>query len=247
MKMRWLAFAFLLLGLAPHALAQVTTVSAVDPALSQTWTENEGLWRGVWVPVRPGSSAGAYSATWSMLGHSDRTGANLTISIHGDHVDIARHNRDGTCGYQGTFSADRKSVSGTYSCNGGPALHWIAFVGAQHDSQTAPYDHTGLPPLHYTWLEREGDWRGTWIPYNPQSGNGAYEGTWLQPPHTGSVAAQLSITLNQYDVTVHRTQREGSCTYTGHLSYDQRTVSGTYVCDWHPAPLPWSAQIQLPR
>jgi hypothetical protein len=250
MKFSWLVcvLAFLV-SLPPRAVAQIVELGPRDPILSQTWFENEGMWRGVWVPARPGVRDGVYSSQWTLIGHSDTERAILRITIEGDRVTVARTGRNATCTYQGQLSADRASVVGTYTCNTAPSpMRWSARFGAQ---TAAPDVATSVDEasnyLRYTWLEREGDWRGTWVPHNVGAGDGLYEGRWIQPPHTGSVVAQLSISLRGGVFTVRRTQREGACTYRGTLGPDNVTVTGTYTCDWHPSELHWSATIQLPR
>ncbi|MFZ2029190.1 MAG: hypothetical protein WAU68_02690 [Vitreimonas sp.] len=239
----WLICAALFLGLAPLASAQPR-----DPLLSLTWYENEGLWRGVWVPDRPESRDGSFLANWTLIGHSDTERAAMVISITGSEVLVTRTGRNARCTYRGALAADRRSVVGTYSCNTAPSpMRWSASFGNQQEPTGLP-SATGNDNLRFTWLEREGIWRGTWAPVDANAGDGHYQGRFSQPPNTGGFLADLMITAGPAGhFTVVRTQREGTCTYQGDLQFDGRTVSGFYTCDWHRDRLPWGAVIQLPR
>lgn len=80
----------------------------------RTWNETESGWTGVW--TRSGYT-NIYSAVWT-LGNQKVT-ALLTIQISGNRVYIDRTNNppDGiTCSYNGTLAANRKNVTGVYTC-----------------------------------------------------------------------------------------------------------------------------------
>ncbi len=96
----------------------------MDPPLSvnapvvtiygKTWNETESGWTGVWTRV---GFTNVFSALWTR--GSQQVKALLTIQISGNNVNIERRDSASSgwiCNYTGTLSADRKNVSGTYSC-----------------------------------------------------------------------------------------------------------------------------------
>ncbi len=96
------------------------------------WKESELGWTGQWVRYDSDWKQGVhlYTASWTKDGQQD-VYAVLTITITGSSVKIHRENKDlTTCAYTGTLSADRKSVSGNYSCsnNAGQSYSWSATI-----------------------------------------------------------------------------------------------------------------------
>ncbi|WP_334077587.1 hypothetical protein [Paenibacillus sanfengchensis] len=85
--------------------------------LGRVWYEQEGGWSGVW---RRRGNSNIFDARWTMPGAQDVT-AVLTINIYGNNVQVLRRNSsDGNnCDYTGTLAADRRTVTGTYTCTQG--------------------------------------------------------------------------------------------------------------------------------
>lgn len=118
-------------------------------ALGKVWRENESGWSGVW--TRRGNS-NTFDATWTK--GAGRVTAVLTIQIRGNSVSISRNQgSDGNnCKYTGSLAADRRSVSGTYTCNrySGP-YSWSAQITSGGESQPG-----GLGPEKDGWSVSKG-------------------------------------------------------------------------------------------
>jgi len=100
-------------------------VVTADP-LDRVWYESESGWSGVW--TRRGTS-NTFDAVWTH--GASRVTAVLTIQVQGDSVNISRRqSSDGNdCNYSGRLAADRRSVSGTYTCNRFPGPYaWNATI-----------------------------------------------------------------------------------------------------------------------
>mgnify|MGYP001766544193 CR=1 FL=1 len=96
--------------------ARVTPPPVGGPApvpFGAAWDETELGWSGSW--TRRGGSD-VFDARWvHPNGHRDA--AELRISVSGRQVSILRRQAKGNCRYQGTLSADGRSMQGTYGCD----------------------------------------------------------------------------------------------------------------------------------
>jgi hypothetical protein len=112
--------------------AQGAGTGTQGDVLGSVWSEQEvDGWRGTWTRT-PGTND--FTANFI---HPDglQIGGSLRMVVSGYSVHIYRWNPGtwGTCGYDGTFAADFRSVSGTYSCtlqNGQstPTYTWSATI-----------------------------------------------------------------------------------------------------------------------
>ena len=89
------------------------------------------------------------------------------------------------------------------------------------------------------WHESEASWQGTW---KRRPGTNVLDAVWTNPSG-GRDTAVLEISVNGRTISIHRSQAKGSCSYTGALSADLRSVQGTYGCDWAHGPFAWSATL----
>lgn len=83
--------------------------------------------------------------------------------------------------------------------------------------------------LGLLWLEQEGDWRGRWT---RRENSDLFDAIWSHPTEN-NVTAELKITRNGNNIVVIRTNSsdDNNCAYTGTVSDDGRSVTGTYTCD----------------
>ena len=124
---------------------------------------------------------------------------------------------------------------GIYTCGEGMAC-----------VQTPRGPECAMPPagdLGRTWNEQELGWHGVWT----RLGNSnQFSATWTRPGG-GRETALMTMTVRGANVTILRDQgQRGSCRYKGIMTSNglQRSVTGSYGCDWAPGPFPWSATIQ---
>jgi hypothetical protein len=121
--------------------ARVLTFSSMfcdanEPRLSLPWHEQEGEWRGEWVPT---ATPGRYTANFRKGGETSQATMTIQITENNYHdrilVKARRTQARGTCEYDGTLTpnADGFNVTGRYQCSwGGGNLPWSAVIGAGH-------------------------------------------------------------------------------------------------------------------
>lgn len=201
-----------------------------DPAVRQQelgieWHVQEGPWRGVW---RRRGNSNTFDATWTMPGAQAIT-AVLTIHMFGNFVYVLRQNSsDGnTCVYTGTLSGDGRTVSGNFRCIRGQGT-W-----------TATIIHRERTRLGRIWHVQEGGWNGVWT---RRGNSNVFDARWTMP---GAPEVTAVLTINIFGNNVQVLRRNSSdgnnCEYTGTLSGDGRTVTGTYRCTQGGGS--WSATI----
>lgn len=107
-----------------------------EPRLGLTWHEQEGEWRGEWVPT---GTPGQFTATFRKGRETSEATITIQITENSFHdrilVKARRTQTRGTCNYDGTLTpnADGFNVNGRYECSwGGGNLPWSAVIGAGH-------------------------------------------------------------------------------------------------------------------
>ena len=245
----WIAGGALVLWMAAATVAGAGTSSIF---LTVTWDEQEDGWTGVWSPADPRARDGRYRALWRK--GPEAMGADLVITIVGEDfslsghdIQVVRSSRNQRCYYTGrltpvsTANPRHWQITGTYSCNRGPALSWSARLEELPEFVLIGRRPDGAADERLTkrWREREGEWTGDWVPRDPARANGDYEARWRKGNEQELAFLKITIAANR--VTVVRTGPRGRCTYWGDFS-GARTVAGRYTCPWARTQ-PWSATV----
>jgi hypothetical protein len=78
------------------------------------------------------------------------------------------------------------------------------------------------------WLEQSCGWTGVWI---RRDGTNIFDATWSKPGKS-DVTADMTVHLHGSNVTIERRNSNNGveCDLNGVISYDGRSVSGTYSC-----------------
>lgn len=167
---------------------------------------------------------------WSVMG----------VTVVGSLALVACFGQSGGTGGDGGFAFD--------------ASHGDVSVDGPSGSDAAPSDASeagggdaglegGTTNLGRVWheLEEQGTCNGLWT---RQGQTPTFTSVWA---NCGGTTATITITIVGTAVTAQRTQDSGGndCTYTGTLSADGLSVTGTYHCALYnpPAPGAWSATI----
>ncbi|PEF22813.1 hypothetical protein [Bacillus pseudomycoides] len=97
--------------------------------------------------------------------------------------------------------------------------------------------------LGTTWIEQESGWIGVW---KRKGLSNIFHATWSKPGEV-DVDAELTIYRNGNTVLIIRrddpADMRTSCTYTGTIQEDGKTIKGFYSCHWVANPIEWSASI----
>jgi len=101
-------------------------------------------------------------------------------------------------------------------------------------SQSQPSDVLGR-----VWNAQENGYAGTWT---RRGNSNVFDAVWVNG--SSRVTAVMTMTIQGSDVHIARRQDSygSNCDYTGRISADGRSVSGTHVCG--TAKYQWSATIQ---
>lgn len=107
-----------------------------------------------------------------------------------------------------------------------------------------------LPPqiekvfdLGTSWLEQESGWNGIW---KRRGLSNIFDATWMKPGENDAHSLLTIYREGNSVVIIRKDNGEGSptsCTYSGTIGGDGKTIKGTYNCHWVDHPIEWSATI----
>jgi hypothetical protein len=212
--------------------APVTPAGSGASAASSSSTQAGQLGR-VW---RVTEGVGGPTLTWTRRGDTNAfdvfwNGSLAwvgTITINGNRVVMSRPGQ-GT--YTGTLSADGLRASGTASWYP-PNQRWSAVIEGGGSTASAPSTQAGQLGRLLRVTEGVGGPVLTW----KRRGNTSEFDVYFA---NGALAWVGTVTLNGNRVTM---VRPGQGTYTGTLSADGRSASGT--ASWYPSTQRWTAVIE---
>lgn len=132
--------------------------------------------------------------------------------------------------------AAKDCFSDTFNCNI-PSID-ISLLESILPTQIEKIDNLGK-----TWYEQESGWIGIW---SRRGLTNNFDAIYSKP---GEQDLKTFLTIYKEGKTIFVIRRDGeegsqtSCTYTGTISEDERSVEGSYICHWTNNSIPWSAKI----
>jgi hypothetical protein len=220
----------LALGLSPAPAASSTTAS---DRLGRVWYVTEdGNWTGTW--SRRGDST-LFDAVW-YRGNERVTGV-LTMSVQGAAVRIqSRQQTNGSdVDYEGTLSADGKSIRGT-----------LRVLGRSGDSgwKAAIDPEQARIPYGRIWsVSEEGGWQGTWT---RRGDSQIFDAVWYRGNER--VTGVLTMTFRESLVSIRSRQQTNGhdVDYEGKISTDGKYVGGSLFVIGDTKKTTWKATIEEP-
>lgn len=130
----------------------------------------------------------------------------------------------------------------------GLSLAALATLVISRNTQVHANNLTNTPLQSCVWKETELGWNGGWVRerIDEKEGTQIFNAVWEKRGQK-EVKAVLEIKFSGNAVSILRKneggKEAGTCNYTGTLSEDRKTVSGTYSCSGSAQKYDWSATI----